>query len=100
MEFIQTSDDNNDEPDDNAPIVDLDGVTLPQHYQQAIVNGKHQLKVWRRHRDLSMGQLAKLADVSTSTIYYVEQSSEPADEALLEKLAVALHAHPEDLIPY
>jgi DNA-binding XRE family transcriptional regulator len=101
VELIQTIDSNDNavEGSNIEPVMDRDGVALPQHMQQAILNGKHPVKIWRLHRDLSMGDLAKLVNVSTATIFYIEKNNQPADASLIEKLAEVLNAHPEDLIP-
>ena len=76
---------------------DNTGDRLPDHLQRALQDGNHPLKVWRRHRELSMGALGRLANIPTETIFYIEKHNEWPDDECVEQLAKALGIAPEAL---
>lgn len=59
---------------------------------------KHYIREWRKHRGLTMEQLAMRANMSTAGLSRLERGEQRYNQALLEKLAVALGCGVSDLI--
>jgi hypothetical protein len=79
-------------------LVDRSGIPLPDYLQAAFDNGVHPLKVWRRHRGMAMGELARRAGTSTETIFNMERFNEGPDDDLIDTLADILDANPDALL--
>ena len=62
------------------------------------VAGEHPLRLWRRHRGLTMTALASKARVAVSYISEIENRKKPGSVAALGKLARALEVALDDLV--
>jgi transcriptional regulator with XRE-family HTH domain len=56
------------------------------------------LKAWRKHRGLTLEQLAARVDTTAASISRIENGKQPYTQALLEALALALSCAPADII--
>ncbi|TDI58211.1 MAG: XRE family transcriptional regulator [Alphaproteobacteria bacterium] len=89
----------NIEPDieKQTVLVDRSGKRLPDYLQVAVNGGAHPLKIWRRHRGLAMGELARSAGTTTEIIFNMERFNEAPDDDLVDIIADILDAHPDAL---
>ena len=72
--------------------------TLPAEFVAELVNGKtHALRLWRRHRGLTLEALAKTCGVTRSALSQIESRRTKASAALLKRLAQALGCDMDDL---
>lgn len=78
-----------------APLRDKQGRPLSPHLQAALEDGKHPLKIWRRERGWSMGQLGRMANVTTETIFQIEKHNNSPEEAVWLRLAEVLDVCPD-----
>lgn len=62
------------------------------------VGGEHPLRVWREHRGLTLGALAKEAAIAQSYVSEVENGKKPGSVRALSTLAKALRVDIEDLL--
>jgi transcriptional regulator with XRE-family HTH domain len=58
----------------------------------------HYIREWRKHRGLTLEQLAGRLDVATSSISQLERGKQGYSQAMLEALAVALNCEAWELI--
>lgn len=59
---------------------------------------RHYIRQWRKHRNLTLEQLAGRLDVATSTLSQLERGKQGYSQAMLEALAVALNCESWELI--
>ena len=82
----------------SARIASGDEETLPAEFVAELVNGKtHALRLWRRHRGLTLEALAKACGVTRSALSQIESRRTKASAALLKRLAQALGCDMDDL---
>jgi DNA-binding XRE family transcriptional regulator len=80
---------------EGQPLRDRHGKPLSPHLQAALEDGKHPLKIWRRERGWSMGQLGRMANVTTKTIFHIEKFNVGPEEDVLHRLAEVLNVCPD-----
>lgn len=56
------------------------------------------LKEWRKHRGLTLEQLAEMIESTAASVSRLERSLQPYSQTILENLAEALRCRPADLI--
>jgi len=82
----------------SARIASGEEETLPAEFVAALVDGKtHPLRLWRRHRGLTLAALAKACGVTRSALSQLESRRTQASAALLKRLAEALDCDMDDL---
>lgn len=59
---------------------------------------KHYLRAWRKHRDLTLEQVAERAGTTHATLSRVERGVHPYNQALLELLADIYNTDPASLL--
>ena len=59
---------------------------------------RHFIREWRKHRNLTMEQLAEIIGVTQGAISQLERGQTNYTQPMLEALADALHCRPYDLI--
>jgi DNA-binding XRE family transcriptional regulator len=73
------------------------GETLPADMVNRLLDGENKIKVWRTHRGMTQQALADSCGVSKPYISQLEAGSRLASQAVLRKLASALHVDLDDL---
>lgn len=63
-----------------------------------LIAGESGVRIWRAHRKLTLGQLAKLSNVPVSDIGDIEAGKKPGSAATLRALAAALGVPLERLL--
>ncbi len=58
----------------------------------------HFIKSWRKHRNLTLEQLAERLEVTAGTLSQLERGNTQYTQPMLEALAIALNCEPSDLI--
>jgi DNA-binding XRE family transcriptional regulator len=82
----------------SARIASGEEETLPVDFVAALVAGKTgPLKLWRRHRGLTLDALGKSCGVTRSALSQIESGRTKASGALLKRLAKALNCDMDDL---
>ncbi len=82
----------------SARIASGEEETLPADFVAALVAGKTQpLRLWRRHRGLTLDALGKACGVTRSALSQIESGRTKASGALLKRLAKALNCDMDDL---
>ena len=66
--------------------------------EKIFVAGEHPVRVWREHRGLSLGALARKADIAQSYVSEIEHGRKPGSVRALAALAKALRVDVEDLL--
>jgi DNA-binding XRE family transcriptional regulator len=66
--------------------------------ERIFVGGEHPVRVWREHRGLTLGVLAKQAGVAQSYVSEIENGKKPGSVRALAALAKALRVDIEDLL--
>ena len=95
--MTQTDDDIDPKFRAKPTLVDRSGTPLPDYLQAAFIGGTHPMKVWRRHRGLAMGELARIAGTTTETIFNMERFNEAPEDDLVDIIANILEADPDAL---
>lgn len=67
-----------------------DGVRIPSEVLNAIVDGTHPIKAWRKYRDLTVQVLADQAQISKAFLSQIENRKRVGTIAVLSALARAL----------
>jgi len=70
----------------------------PAELAKQRVAGEHPLRLWRRHRGLTLAALASKARVPVSYVSEIENRRKPGSVAALAKLARALGTALDDLV--
>jgi len=71
---------------------------IPAAVVDRIIEGNNLIRVWREYRGLTQPQLARLAQVSQSTLSQLESGKRRATKKTLEALATALKLEVADLV--
>jgi DNA-binding XRE family transcriptional regulator len=66
--------------------------------ERILVGGEHPVRVWREHRGLSLGTLAKTAAIAQSYLPEIENGRKRGSVRALAALAKALRVDIEDLL--
>jgi DNA-binding XRE family transcriptional regulator len=72
---------------------------VPFELVNAIIDGENALRVWRKYRGLTQGQLADAAKVRKSTVSEIENGKAQGKPALWRALADALKVTVDDILP-
>ena len=72
---------------------------VPFELVNAIIDGENALRVWRKYRGLTQGQLADSAKVRKSTVSEIENGKAQGKPALWRALADALQVTVDDILP-
>ena len=75
-----------------------DGSRIPHPVALAIIRGESPLVAFRRHRDLTLRELARRAGISPSYLSEIERARKPGSAATLAKLAAALNTTIDTLL--
>ncbi|MCB0085551.1 MAG: helix-turn-helix transcriptional regulator [Caldilineaceae bacterium] len=73
---------------------------IPAEVTFAILDGENPLRVWRKHRRLTLQQLAHEADISKPYLSQLESGKRIGSTDVLHRLATALNVSLEDIINY
>ena len=73
---------------------------IPAEVTFAILDGENPLRVWRKHRRLTLQQLAHEADISKPYLSQLESGKRIGSTDVLHRLATALSVSLEDIINY
>lgn len=73
--------------------------TLPAEVVDRLLAGESPLRVWREHRQLSQGDLAKRAGARVATLSEIENGKAQGKPALWRVLADVLNVSVDDLLP-
>lgn len=74
----------------DAAMAADDGVRIPSEVLNAIVDGTHPIKAWRKYRDLTVQVLADQAQISKAFLSQIENRKRVGTIAVLSALARAL----------
>ena len=72
---------------------------LPAEMVDRIMNGESPLRVWRRHRGLTLDTLAERAGVRHATLSQIENGKAQGKPALWKAVADALDVAVDDILP-
>lgn len=72
---------------------------VPMEMVERLVEGENALRVWREHRQLSIGALASLSGINKSTISLLENDKAYGRPATWRALADALRVTVDDILP-
>lgn len=76
----------------NAPVI-------PGEMANRIFDGESPLRVWREHRGLKAGELAKRASISQADLSRIESGKKDASFRVMAALARCLEVDVDDLVP-
>jgi len=74
--------------------------TVPAEIAYALLDGANPIKVWREYRDISQGQLASAAGISTPYLSQIESGKRTASSRVLVAIARLLQVPLDDLIQF
>ncbi len=72
---------------------------LPAALVDRLLAGEHPVRIWRKHRDLTLAQLGEQSGVGESYISEIETGKKPGSVQALRALAGALRVGLDDLVP-
>ena len=72
---------------------------LPIEMAERIVAGETALRVWRRHRGLTLSKLGGSAGIRPSYLSEIELGKKPGSPGIWRKLATALDTEVDDIMP-
>jgi ribosome-binding protein aMBF1 (putative translation factor) len=72
---------------------------LPAEMVDRILAGESPLRVWRRHRGLTLGELAKASETGYSILSRIENGKLQGRPALWKRLAEVLRVSADDILP-
>ena len=70
---------------------------LPLELAAALAQGTHPVRVWRKHRGLTLDALAARADIAQSYLTEIETHKKPGSLGAMIKIAAALEISLDDL---
>ena len=73
---------------------------LPAEMLDRIMNGESALRLWRKHRGMTMDQLGPLCGVSPAFLSMLERGKRDASQKTWRALANALNVSIDDLFPF
>lgn len=86
---------------DTAKQALMEGEELvPSDLTYAILDGKHPIRAWREHRQLTQEQLAKAAEISKSYLSQIESGKRKGTTNVLVSLANALGLDVDDIVNF
>ena len=71
---------------------------VPAAVVDAILNGENPIRVWRRHRGLTAGELATAGSLSQAYLSQIETGKRQGQAETLKRIAKALGVTVDDLI--
>lgn len=72
---------------------------LPAEMVDRLLAGESQLKVWRRHRGMTLAQLSAEVGIRPSFLSDIENGNRRGKPGLWRKLAEALRVSADDILP-
>ncbi|MGQ0594056.1 MAG: helix-turn-helix domain-containing protein [Gammaproteobacteria bacterium] len=82
-----------------ARIAAGDDEFFPSELLDRLLSGEHPLKIWREYRGLTLAQLGDACGVSAAALSQIETGKGEPSVGLLKKLAEALRADMDALVP-
>lgn len=82
-----------------ARIAAGDDEFFPSELLDRLLSGEHPLKIWREYRGLTLAQLGDACGVSAAALSQIETGKREPSVGLLKKLAEALRADMDALVP-
>lgn len=82
-----------------ARIAAGDDEFFPSELLDRLLSGEHPLKIWREYRGLTLAQLGDACGVSAVALSQIETGKREPSVSLLKKLAEALRADMDALVP-
>jgi len=73
---------------------------LPVEMVDRILDGENALRVWRKHRGMTLDELAGKAGIRKSFLSTIETGKGRGAPALWRKLAEALNVSADDILPH
>lgn len=73
--------------------------TLPWEMAQSLLDGANPVRTWRRHRGLTMRDLAAAAGIASTYLSEIETGKKTGSPTTLRALATALRVDMDDLLP-
>ena len=81
-----------------AALAAGDDELVPAMVANAILDGESPVRAWRKHRDMSQVQLAKVAGISQAYLAQIETGKREGTLSLYRSLADALRVDVDDLV--
>jgi DNA-binding XRE family transcriptional regulator len=72
---------------------------LPSALVDCLLGGENPLRVWRKHRGMTLDGLARLVDARPATLSDIENGKAQGKPALWKALANALNVTVDDILP-
>ena len=72
---------------------------VPFELAEAIMDGEHPLRVWRKYRGLSLQKLSEMANMRTAIISEIENNKAQGKPSHWRALANALNVSVDNIIP-
>ena len=76
---------------------DAAGETIPGEVVKAILDGESPLRVWRKHREFTLDELAERVGVSKGYLSQIENGQKPGTLGLFRRLAGVLNVTLDEL---
>jgi len=73
--------------------------TVPAKVTHRILDGESPLRVWRKHRGLTLHDLAQRCEVTDAAVSQIENRKRQPSVDLLKRLAKSLAVDVDDLLP-
>lgn len=73
---------------------------LPLDLVKALADGTHPVRVWRRHRQLTLQDLSAATDIAQSYLTEIETGKKPGSLDAMIKIAAALKVSLDDLVAW
>ena len=71
---------------------------VPSEVADAILDGEHPIKVWRKHRNLTLDQVAKEAGITKEYLSQIENGKRNGSARVLSSIANILGLTADDII--
>ncbi len=81
-----------------ARLADGEDELVPAEVMDRLLAGDNPIRVWRRHRGLSLGDLAAQAGLSVSYLSQLETGQRKGPVDMLQKIAIPLKVLLDDLV--
>ncbi len=81
-----------------ARLASGDDELVPSTVVDAILGGENPIRVWRRHRGLTVGELAAQVSLSQAYLSQLETGKRQGQAETLKRIALALKVTVDDLI--
>jgi len=72
---------------------------LPAEIVDRLLAGENPVRVWRKHRNMTLAELSGAAAITTGFLSDIERGKRRGSPALFRKLAEALRVSADDILP-